>query len=358
MTMHLGREDVRGLESAFRTMLSPLAYADPDEWRLEAMRSARSMVGADIACFCLALESRPLYLTEPALRPVITAIEDHYAESDVDLDARRREVGLEVAHVSMLFDMRAFRRSEFWSDFVVPYRLYDTTMLLADVGPGGSPAGLFFHHDEPRPAAPFGERELDLLRLLVPAVKAGVATCLERHCDRGVALRTIDAVQSALGLCDVQGRMVHANPAFVRLLREDSLPEKLLWASRTTARECLEGIRAGGEKGSCPKPWRLIRTPAGTYRLCVSLLGWDELAVISIERHGDDGGDPDALRRRFGLSPRQAEVAILLVARKTNAEIASELGISAHTARRHTEQVLLRLGVRSRRDVRNRVLRS
>jgi DNA-binding CsgD family transcriptional regulator len=57
------------------------------------------------------------------------------------------------------------------------------------------------------------------------------------------------------------------------------------------------------------------------------------------------------LRRRFGLTPREAEVALLLAARKSNKEIARELSIAQKTAGRHTEGVMAKLRTSSRRDV-------
>jgi DNA-binding CsgD family transcriptional regulator len=54
------------------------------------------------------------------------------------------------------------------------------------------------------------------------------------------------------------------------------------------------------------------------------------------------------LRQKYRLTPTQARVAALLADRLTNAEIASELRVRPNTARRHTEAVLLRLGVNSR----------
>lgn len=54
------------------------------------------------------------------------------------------------------------------------------------------------------------------------------------------------------------------------------------------------------------------------------------------------------LRARYSLTDREVQVAELLAQRRTNAEIASSLGISLHTARHHTESVLLKVGVHSR----------
>jgi DNA-binding CsgD family transcriptional regulator len=57
------------------------------------------------------------------------------------------------------------------------------------------------------------------------------------------------------------------------------------------------------------------------------------------------------LRARFGFTEREAEVARLLAARLTNKEIARALGVTAYTAERHTERILAKLGINSRRHV-------
>ncbi|WP_412061356.1 response regulator transcription factor [Rubrivirga sp. IMCC45206] len=51
------------------------------------------------------------------------------------------------------------------------------------------------------------------------------------------------------------------------------------------------------------------------------------------------------------LTPRQQEVAEHLARRRSNREIAAALGVSPHTARRHTEAVLRVLGLTDRRAV-------
>lgn len=51
------------------------------------------------------------------------------------------------------------------------------------------------------------------------------------------------------------------------------------------------------------------------------------------------------------LTPREHEVALLLAQRKTNREIGEGLGISSATAKRHTENILTKLGLTSRRAV-------
>jgi DNA-binding NarL/FixJ family response regulator len=53
---------------------------------------------------------------------------------------------------------------------------------------------------------------------------------------------------------------------------------------------------------------------------------------------------------RYGFTRREHEVARLLAQGKSNAAIARELRISAHTARHHTQRVLAKLAVHSRAE--------
>jgi DNA-binding CsgD family transcriptional regulator len=63
----------------------------------------------------------------------------------------------------------------------------------------------------------------------------------------------------------------------------------------------------------------------------------------------------DYLKDRFRLSERQAQITLLLALRRTNKEIAAELGFTIYTAERHTEKILEKLGVNSRRLVVNAI---
>jgi len=54
------------------------------------------------------------------------------------------------------------------------------------------------------------------------------------------------------------------------------------------------------------------------------------------------------MRLRYGLTSREAQVAILLIQGQSNSSIAEQLQISPHTARHHTQHILSKLGVHSR----------
>lgn len=72
--------------------------------------------------------------------------------------------------------------------------------------------------------------------------------------------------------------------------------------------------------------------------------------VLVVERRAARRLTSDNVQQRFGLSPRQAEVALLLAQGHTTADIARMLELTTHTVRHHAEQVLQRLNVRTRQQ--------
>ena len=58
--------------------------------------------------------------------------------------------------------------------------------------------------------------------------------------------------------------------------------------------------------------------------------------------------DPAPLERRFGLTPREAEVLLWVAQGKTNPETATILGIRPYTVRTHLERIFAKLGVETR----------
>jgi DNA-binding CsgD family transcriptional regulator len=149
---------------------------------------------------------------------------------------------------------------------------------------------------------------------------------------------------------------VYRNAALLRLLSDE--PERgridremaqcaalLLSFASTCGRHVARGIRQ--------LPDRELRTARARY-LIRSLLtrrsasAHPRTAVIVVQRAVPRFLVSEELRHRFGLTPRETEVSQLLARGRSTAELASQLGISIHTARRHAEHVLRKLGVHSR----------
>ena len=80
--------------------------------------------------------------------------------------------------------------------------------------------------------------------------------------------------------------------------------------------------------------------------------GW---IVILIQEPPDDSVCDEVIKACYGLTDRELQVARLLADRLSNREIAERLGFTVYTAGRHTEHVLKKLGVASRKDVRRKL---
>ena len=97
--------------------------------------------------------------------------------------------------------------------------------------------------------------------------------------------------------------------------------------------------------------------------LACAALGDDDTATLELEAARDTferlGARPDlahldslvgaaAPSDTYGLTGRELQVLRLVAAGKSNREIAAELFISDHTARRHLQNIFRKLGVSSR----------
>lgn len=127
-------------------------------------------------------------------------------------------------------------------------------------------------------------------------------------------------------------------------------PAGLLQNVEDLARNVLERI----SDGAVPlRVRREVFTSDACYALSARPLRLGDgsvTAVVTLERREPDV--PAAqLRVVFGLTPREASVARLLARGLSNLAVAREMGVSKHTARHHTENVMLKLRVRSRRQV-------
>lgn len=94
-------------------------------------------------------------------------------------------------------------------------------------------------------------------------------------------------------------------------------------------------------------------TPVAPSAVVVRPPDGDPVVVVLVDRQAGVLPAASELCRRFDLTPRESEVALLLADRLSCREIAGRLGTSFHTARSHTERVLDKLGIRSKKEVRN-----
>lgn len=167
-------------------------------------------------------------------------------------------------------------------------------------------------------------------------------------------------------LVDGGGGMIYRNPALMRTLLEDDDRGSLLREMRSLAlalpRPAVEedGPNGGTMVERCEVA-RETRTATARYRMRAAmlddaLLASSHAAMVTLERLTPTFPSALALADRYNLTAAEAGVALLLAQGHSNGTIAKLLDISPHTARHHTESVLLKLNVHSRAEVGGKVL--
>jgi DNA-binding CsgD family transcriptional regulator len=357
MSLTISSTDLGRLEPVLTALLSPLDHRSPEGWARAVMAATRTLLGADQAFLALP-EQRfggrdvRLWGSGPFTEEAARAYDRHFHRVD---PGRDRALGLDVFRVDTLFDRSKYERTELFVDWCTPYRLLDPIGMSVRAGDGFS-AVLAFYRDragDPR----FSERGTALLRLLLPAFKAGVHASLHLAHQRALLARVLDDGGIGLALFDTAGHLVHQNPALSRMLSAEPEAERLRQALTSVGAAIAATVRPlrAHAIDVAPPPAREVRTARARYRLYgahagASFAGADTLLVLAARVLPEPLSD-HALRARYRLTEREVEVAHLLDEGKRNAELAETLGISAHTSERHTEHVLMKLGVRSRAQV-------
>lgn len=350
--------DLRRIGDTTRVLLAPDGAAD-SSWPVEANRALKELVSADLATFTIERRESPVAITEDIDARLMKQYFVEWQNVDRAAGLDRAVLALGVCSRRMAWGMSArdLYRSEYYNSLVVPARAFDSLTMAAALRGGGA-AKAFVHHGTPT-GPKFGSRGLELLRAVYPSFVAGVRAFVSR--TDGALANFLDALPDAVLLYSERGRLLHANGSARALLSTD--------AEHRTIRSAIERVRAAllplvkaPEKGtpSAP-PVADVTTTLATYRVsgCVAPPGiLTSAATVRVTIEVDRPSLPSVavLRERFGLTQAEARVALLLAGRKTNGEIAGALCVSPHTARHHTEKVLLKLGVHGRAEAASLVL--
>lgn len=140
-------------------------------------------------------------------------------------------------------------------------------------------------------------------------------------------------------------------------VHDDPVQERRLWANVRQVAEAVVGS-ADAPAGFVRRELPLGEGQVDVYARVPEGVGGSQTTVVVVVAPSSPPAPSSAqLRRSFGLTPREAEVALLLAARRSNKEIAQKLSIAPKTAWRHTERVLSKLNTSSRREV-GQVMRS
>jgi DNA-binding CsgD family transcriptional regulator len=366
MSHSLSTADLHRMGLAADALLSPLAGPSPEAWRAGVSHAMRELFGVDNALFVLPDGPRVRFYSDSVPTPVLARFDQltraeqrsgRIRAVDALVDTwfqRRAAMGVEVYNEPLNDSMLdgQLHRSTIVNEAVRPGGMYDFLGFMTACA--GSEMMLFMGHDRPGGSRFGSTGELQVLRALLPAFRAGHHALAAFGARRAALSATLDAMSDALLVVGPDGRPVHRNAALGALLAGDPQRERLERALSAAARS------VGGARQVMPNALaateQQVTTAVARYavrvmRMPPELLGEPGGALVSVTRAEAELPAEQALAARFGLTRRETEVALALARRLTNAEVALALGISPHTAERHTERVLAKLGVRSRHDV-------
>ena len=362
----LSERELRRVEPLHQALLSPLDHETVDDWRRAVNRALVEAFGSDAAKFQLPLEGMPLHVSEG----IDPAVLGSYAQEIMPELSRTRRMyrrleRLGAGNRSMLWqrDLEWLYRSDYFHEMIVPMRAFDPLWAGVPVDGSRYPASIHTYHDRRRGSRRVGAREVALMRLVRPALAAGVGMVVRTAARRAALVDALDRQRDGALVFDLQGRLLHRNPAAASVARTEADERALARAGAAMAR----GL-AGDDLLDTLAPAnaaREVTTRGGRYRLSAVRVAGGAFApgpvvLVTVAVAGGSERLPgrERVRERFGLTRRQAEVALLLARRKSNAEIAEALSISSHTARHHTEAVMSVLGVGDRREVEGRLRRA
>jgi DNA-binding CsgD family transcriptional regulator len=252
-----------------------------------------------------------------------------------------------------------FLRSAYYNEWCRPSGNLESAGMSAPAEGGpDAEAILFVTATSPHRFQPRG-REEQLLGLLQPAFAAGIAMLALSQSWHDALGSALDLAGTPLTIARPDGELVHVTPSLLAMVAAEPAGATLLASAQALARS-VGGLLRRSLGDPPPVPASTVELRGARYELRATLVQASRLSavplvLVSVSAPTGSGPTALALRARFELTPREAEVALRLAAGERDRDIARALGISHGTARRHVEHVLGKVGVHSRAAVAGRI---
>lgn len=374
MSFTLSSRDLVRYEETLETLLSPTAYPDVSSWCTAVLRKVEALFSADRSMLMLPaggeLQAHSPSIPEAglqALRAVVVEMGPASFRADrPDVDAvmrARRAVRMDVWHNDALVRQAGLdlRSIPFYHEVMVPVGVAHGSGMVAPLPLGE--AWLSLAHSRPGDDRLGVDDGTELLRMLLPAFRSGVQTLVRLEEGRSAFCDTLESLGQLLVLYDLEGRELYRSQGLEQVLSRDPERERVLSEIAAVALT-LVGLRGKRRKG-CGEERRAVgsrgmTTTAAAYQLRAAfvdpgLIHRDHAVVVTVERSASLPS-AESLRVRYGLTAKEAEVALLLAGGASDMQIADRLAISPNTVRTHTEKVYRKLGIHSRKALGLRLL--
>ena len=364
MGLNLSAFALQTLTEAQRAILSPLQYENQTAWLEVVTPRVQAVVQADHAYSCLP--------THPSLTVVGSDLDETFSQDLVagfgqkdsdhvlahdpmplQMHLQRIQRGAGVYHELDLANRATIEASPSHQELFVPHGIRYAAGMSVPLSTGEAFICVGF---ESAAAEGYDPAVLQRLELLMPALESALRQWQRLASAREGFSTLIDRLTDPLLLFDADGREAYRNRALRDLLRDEPDASLLIQAATSLAAGTI------GTDTSPPHPSQhTIDLAGGQYHL---RLGHppptgrrDRGLLILIERTSLYPAS-SVLQERFGFTPRQAEVALLLARGLSNEELGQALTVSSHTARHHVQEVLKKLDVSSRAAVAHVLLHS
>ncbi len=267
--------------------------------------------------------------------------------------------------------------SDYYQHYLKPIGLF--RILGVDTGePDGLLARLRFSRRREEP--PFSTRDREVLALITPHLHLAIeiyARLNQMTSERDIYAGAVDQLSVATIILDEKGRLLNTNALASALLKEgDGLSlrgKQLRIESRSIDRElqsALSGVIRAQQAGetSVVKALRVPRPegrpPLGLVIRPVPVSEWAEgqagpcAAVFVSDPEQHDSASQQTLGELFGLTPAEANVAILLARGLSLAEVSQVQNISPHTARAQLKSIFAKTGVSRQAELVRMIIKS
>lgn len=352
--MHLTATDRAHLRHSSEVMLRPLEHPNASDYLKAVARELLPVVGA---------KSAMCGTRDPDGN--IDIVSDHWSDAQVGEFARFKlndvgtqralNMGGEVVTMRRVVgnDWDRYHEDPMVRQWYAPNDVRDAIAYMLYWPEDGAFATIELQADTfgtPR----FGDEGTAILELLLPSFRAGMRIIHSLGKHRAALDGDFAELPVAVCECGRDGSVRRRSLSMSELLAADAQSITLMQRVRQVARTVAPSRASGTERFAIPHAHQITKTVQRSYRLSAAhSLGATKSSTSVLVTAGGLtplSVTPDMISKRYYMTRREAEVAVLLGHGVRNDVIARSLSISPHTARRHTERVLAKLGVSSRAE--------
>lgn len=365
MALTLTRRDVDAFTALQHALLCPFQASNVEDWCRAVLRRAEALFRADRSLMLVWAGGQPHYVSDSIDRETLSAAERSIARLKPaalrfpdPVEDRAWNAGrvcpVEIWNVESAARLMGIapERLPACKEAIRAAGIACGVAASISVGRGQAVLGVCW--SEHARASLDEDAAFELTQMVLPVFKAGaraVITAVDR--PRRVA-RVLDALGESLLVCDATGHELHRTTRLSDTLGADPEREFILREMRALAESLRPQLADHQDRAHAPVGTLDVVTAAGRYHVRgayggAGQFGPEPIVLVALDKVPRELPTADQLTARHGLTPRQAEIAVLLARGLSNREIAAHLSLSQSTVRHHAEWVFTKLGVHSRK---------